>query len=310
MGWKNILESLSESVNAPLRLRNAYLLAENSMMRQQISGRVQPTDSERKELAEIGAKLGKKALEEIATVAKPDTILAWNCKFMDQQVTTSEPSKCVGRPRVDKELEDLVIRMARENRSWGYDRIQGALKHLNYTISDQTVGNILKRYSIPPAPERKKTMTWYEFISIHMDVLVATGFFTSALWTWVRVVVSFMLFFLHCSRHTVCGARMTLHHHVWWMLSLSRSFASQSFLERGVRLVKKAALCRLTLCGTGVRRYTLVAFTTDDHPASPPRERRNVVLMPAVNTCQIRDGPRRYRQQHAALRHNTNLKAA
>ena len=55
----------------------------------------------------------------------------------------------MGRPRVDKEIEDLVVRMARENRSWGYDRIQGALTHLGYTISDQTVGNILKRHRIP-----------------------------------------------------------------------------------------------------------------------------------------------------------------
>ena len=65
---------------------------------------------------------------------------------------------------MDQEIEDLVVRMARENRSWGYDRIVGALANLGYTISDQTVGNILKRHGIPPAPERKKTMTWQEFI--------------------------------------------------------------------------------------------------------------------------------------------------
>ena len=58
---------------------------------------------------------------------------------------TSESSKPVGRPRVDQEIEDLVIRMARENRSWGSLRIQGALRHPGYTISDQTVGDILKR---------------------------------------------------------------------------------------------------------------------------------------------------------------------
>ena len=121
---------------------------------------MQLTDNERRELAEIGAKLGKKALAEIATIAQPDTILAWNRKFATPKADTSEPLKSVGRPRVDKEIEDLVIRMARENRSWGYDRIQGALKHLGYTISDQTVGNILKRHSISPAPERKKTVTW------------------------------------------------------------------------------------------------------------------------------------------------------
>src|SRR5687768_3716129 len=148
MGWKNLLESISESVSDHLWLRNAYLLAENRILRNQIDGRVQLTDRERKELAEMGTKLGKKALEEIATVAQADTILAWNRRFADHQVGTSEPHPSVGRPRVGKEIEDLVVRMARENRSWGYDRIQGALKHLGYTISDQTVGHILKRHGI------------------------------------------------------------------------------------------------------------------------------------------------------------------
>jgi len=71
----------------------------------------------------------------------------------------------------------LVVRLAQENRSWGYDRIAGALHHLGYTISDQTVGNILKRHGILPAPERKKTTTWKEFIRTHMDVLVATDWY-------------------------------------------------------------------------------------------------------------------------------------
>jgi hypothetical protein len=99
MNWKNLLESVSESVNDALRLRNNYLVAENRILRNQIDGRVQLTDSERQELAELGTKLGKKTLAEIATVAKADTILAWNRTFADQQPTTSQPPKCVGRPR-------------------------------------------------------------------------------------------------------------------------------------------------------------------------------------------------------------------
>jgi len=174
--WKNLLESISESVNDHLRRRNDYLVTENRILRNQIGGRVQLTESERQELAELGAKLGKKALAEIATVAKAETILAWHRARAEQKVDTSELLRSIGRPRVAKEIEDLVIRMARENRSWGYDRIQGALKNLGYTISDQTVGNILKRHSISPAPERKKTVTWREFVHIHMDVLRATDF--------------------------------------------------------------------------------------------------------------------------------------
>jgi transposase len=160
MSWKKLLESASESLNDHLRLRNDYLMAEYRILRNKIDGRVQLTDHERRELAEIGAKLGKQALAAIATVAQPDTILAWHRKFANQTVDTSAPPKSVGRPRVAPEIEEWVIRMARENRSWGYDRIQGSLKHLGYTISDQTVGNILSRHGIAPAPERKKTVTW------------------------------------------------------------------------------------------------------------------------------------------------------
>jgi putative transposase len=147
MDWKQLLESITESVDEEVRLRNAYLYAENCILRQQIPGRIQLLDGERKQLAELGTKLGRKALTEIATLAKPDTILAWHHTLADQQVATSAPRTSVGRPRIDKEIEALVVRMARENRSWGYDRMVGALANLGYAISDQTVGNILKRHS-------------------------------------------------------------------------------------------------------------------------------------------------------------------
>jgi hypothetical protein len=170
MDWKKLVGSITASVDDELRVRNVYLIAENRMLRQQITGRVLLTDGERKLLAELGQQLGKQALAEIATVAKPDIILAWHCAFADQPCDRSQPQKSVGRPRIDKALEDLVVRMAREHRLWGYDRIVGALSNLGYRISDQTVGNVLKRQGIPPAPERKQTVTWREFIRIHLDV--------------------------------------------------------------------------------------------------------------------------------------------
>src|SRR5215510_15967447 len=84
-------------------------------------------------------------------------------------------------------------------RSWGYDRIVGALANPGYTISDQTVGNILKRHGIPPAPARKMTTTWREFIRMHMAVLKATDFFTSAVWNWCGLVC-FAFLFIPCGR--------------------------------------------------------------------------------------------------------------
>jgi putative transposase len=71
------------------------------------------------------------------------------------------------------------------------------LKHLGYTISPQTVGNILKRHGIPPAPQRKATTTWKEFIRTHIDVLVATDFFATEVWTACGLVTYYVLFFIH-----------------------------------------------------------------------------------------------------------------
>jgi len=148
MDWKRLLESITRSVDQELRLRNEYLASEDRILRQQIKGRVQLSDGDRQALAKSGQKLGKQALGEIATIATPETILAWSRKFVTHQGDGSKARKVLGRPRVAQELEALVVHMAQENRSWGYDRIVGALYRLGYTMSDQTVGNILKRHGI------------------------------------------------------------------------------------------------------------------------------------------------------------------
>jgi putative transposase len=82
MDWKTLLAYITGSVDQELLLRNEYLVAENRILRQQIKGCVQLSDGERKTLAEIGKKLGKQALEEVATIVKPDTILAWHRKLV------------------------------------------------------------------------------------------------------------------------------------------------------------------------------------------------------------------------------------
>jgi hypothetical protein len=179
MDWKTLLAYVTGAVDEYLLLRHAYLVAENGILRHHIKGRLHLSDAERKTLAQIGKQLGKQALEEVAKAAKPDTILAWHRKLLAQKFDGADKRKSLGRPRVDQELEDLVVQMAQENRSWGYNHIVGALAHLGYEMGDQTVGNILKRRGLPPAPECKTTTTWKEFIRMHLDVLVATDFFTA-----------------------------------------------------------------------------------------------------------------------------------
>ena len=133
---------------------------------------------ERSTLAEIAKRLGCKALREVARVAKPDTLLAWYRRLVAQKFDGSRHRAYPGRPRVSLEVETLVVRLARENRGWGYDRIVGVLANLGHPVSDRTVGNILRRHNIAPAPERSRTTTWKEFIRSHTSVLAGADFFT------------------------------------------------------------------------------------------------------------------------------------
>jgi putative transposase len=239
MGWKRLLAYITGSVDQELLLRNEYLVAENRLLRKQIPGRVRLSDGERKTLAEIGKKLGKQALAEVATIVTPDTILAWHRKLVVQKFDGSQQRKALGRPKIDTELEALVVRMARENRSWGYDRIVGALANLGYTISDQTVGNVLKRHGLLPAPERKTTTTWTEFIRTHMDVLVATDFFTAEVWTLGGLVTYYVLFFLHLGTRKVHVAGVTPHPNTAWMVQVARNITMEEwgFLAPGQYLI-------------------------------------------------------------------------
>src|SRR5262249_29814731 len=196
-------------------------------------------NGERKAVAEIGQKLGKQALKDVATLVKPDTILGWHRKLVAQKFDGSQQRKAPGRPRIDPELEALIVRIAQENRSWGYDRIVGALANLGLTVSHQTVGNILKRHGIPPAPERKTTTTWKEFIRTHMEVLVATDFFTTEVWTLGGLVTYYILFFIHLGSRKVHIAGMTLHPNAEWTMQIARNITMEEwgFLSPGQYLI-------------------------------------------------------------------------
>jgi putative transposase len=113
--------------------------------------------------------------------------------------------------------------MARENRSWGYDRIVGALANLGYHISDQTVGNVLRCHGIPIAPERKRTTTWAEFIRTHLALLAATDFFTVEVLTLRGLVTYYVLFFIHLESRRVDIAGITAHPNEPWMQQIARN---------------------------------------------------------------------------------------
>ena len=133
MLWARMVAYVTGTVNQELLLRNEYLGAENRILRRQIKGRLLLSEGE----AEIAQRLGRKSLEELAAVAKPDTLLAWYRKLIANKFDGSKLRKSWGRPRVDEETERLVVRMAKENPGWGYDRIVGAMANLGLRLSDQ-----------------------------------------------------------------------------------------------------------------------------------------------------------------------------
>ncbi len=222
MDWGRVLAYITGSVDQELLARNEYLVTENRILKRQLKGRLLLSDAERATLGEIGHRLGRKALADVANAAKPDTILGWYRRLVARKFDGSKQRRYPGRPRVEHELEELVVRMAQENPAWGYDRIVGALANLDYSVSDQTVGNILRRHGIPPAPQRKRTTTWKDFIRAHLDVLAATDFFTVEVITLRGLVTYYVLFFIHLESRKIDLAGVTVHPNEVWMKQIAR----------------------------------------------------------------------------------------
>ena len=125
-----ILAHVTGLVNQHLLLKNEYLVAENRILRSHLPKRLHLSDEERSTLAEIGKGLGRKLLDQIALVAKPDTILAWYRRLVAKKFDGSKARTYPGRPPVAPDVVKPVVQMARENPSWGYDRIVGALSNV------------------------------------------------------------------------------------------------------------------------------------------------------------------------------------
>lgn len=225
--WARLLAYVTGHVNQELLLRNEYLVAENRILRAHLPARLRLSDPERSTLAEIAKRLGRKALNDIAHVAKPDTLLAWYRRLVAQKFDGSEHRSYPGRPRLSPEVEALVVRFARENRGWGYDRIVGALGNLGHAISDRTVGNILRRHNIAPAPERSRTTSWKEFIQSHMDVLAGADFFTVEVLSWRGLVTYYVLFFIEAGSRRVSLGGITRHPDSCWMAQVARNVTMQ-----------------------------------------------------------------------------------
>jgi len=153
-----------------------FLQAEDRLLKERLRGkRIRFTDAERALLARKAKAMGRKALLELDTLVSPGTWMRWHRRLVAQKWAFSK-RRSLGRPGIMREITQLIVRMAQDNPSWGYTRIQGALANLRHKVGRGTVANVLDRNGIEPAPERGKRTRWSTFLKEHWKVFAASGF--------------------------------------------------------------------------------------------------------------------------------------
>jgi putative transposase len=218
-----VLVALAGWINQQQREVIDYLQEENRVLREQIGARrLRFTDDQRRRLAAKARTLGRRVLHEIGTLVTPDTLLAWHRTLIAKQYDGST-HRGRGRPPVLREIRALIVRMATENRGWGYTRIQGALANLNHEVSRGTIATVLREHGLEPAPDRLKKTTWTEFLKAHWQVLAAADFFTVDVWTGLGLTRFAVLFVIDLSTRRLHIAGIAPEPDAGWMSQMSRN---------------------------------------------------------------------------------------
>ncbi len=174
----------------------------------------------------------------MATVVTPDTLLRWHRQLVARKWTY--PSRRTGRRGVLTEIRQLVVRMADENPTWGYTRIQGALINLTHQVGRSTIARILKAHGLSPAP--KRPTSWHTFLRAHWGAIVGADFFTTEVWTWRGLVTFYTVFVSDLATRRVQVLGTTPH-------------PDEAFMRHVVRTLTMADanLCRVLICDRDVK---------------------------------------------------------
>jgi putative transposase len=178
-------------------------------------------------------KLRRKTLTGIELIVTPDTLLRWYRRLVARKYDGSKAGK-VGRPRTARNIEQLVVRMARENPIWGYTRIRGALRNLCHEIGRNTIKRILTTNGIESASPRRKGMAWETFLKVHWGAIAAADFFTVEVLTRVGLVRFLVFFVIDLKSRRVRIAGMAPEPGGRWMKQIARNLtdADDGFLTR------------------------------------------------------------------------------
>lgn len=189
------------------RMQIDYLRTEIRILRQQLRKatghkRVYLTNDQRRLLAVKAKPLGIKVLGEITDLFSPETIIGWYRKLVASKYDGAANRKG-GRKKVSQNIIDMVLRMAQENRGWGYRKIHSYMIYLDFEVSASTVQRIMRDHGLEPDPAEKNKSTWSEFIRRHMDVICACDFFQVEVLTLRGLVRCSVLFFIELNSRRV-----------------------------------------------------------------------------------------------------------
>ena len=230
--WQVLLVALAGWVNRHQLEVIAYLREEN---REQLDGR-RPhfTDPQRRRLAATAHRLGRRALTDVATLVTPDTLLRWHRRLIARKWTTARQR--AGRPGVLREIRALTVRMARENPTWGYRRMQGARKNLGHRVARSTIAALLRAEGIGPVPERP--MSWRTFLAAQWGAIAAADFFTTEVWTAHGLVTYYTLFIIELASRRVQVVGSTPHPDEGFVLQAARTVIdAEDGCLRGARVL-------------------------------------------------------------------------
>jgi transposase InsO family protein len=232
----------------------AHLIEENRVLRRQLRGRrLRLTDDDRRRLAAPAHQLGRQALREIATIVTPDTLLRWHRRLIAFKWTYAKTSR--SRRGVLAEIRQLVVRMAEENPTWGYTRIQGALKNLGHHVGRSTIARTLKAHGMPPVPERPTS--WQTFLRAHWGAIAGADFFTTEVWTWRGLATFYTIFVMELASRRVQILGLTPHPDDAFMQQVTRNFTMAETDSCRVlicdRDAKWSAAVRTRLQAAGIR---------------------------------------------------------
>ena len=190
------------------------------VLQRQLGGaRVRFTPADRALLAALLHRLPRQTLQRLRLLVRPDTLLRWHRELLARRHAAASRTKRPGRPRTVRSIRVLVLRLAKENPSWGYRRIHGELLVLGVKIAASTVWNILTDAGIDPAAQRTSS-TWAQFLRSQANVLLACDFFETVTLAGARMYVLAVIEHAH-RRVGILGA--TPHPTATWVAQAVRN---------------------------------------------------------------------------------------